>query len=413
MSVSFTTTADWTASVTETKAPGWISVKPTSGKAGQVTLTIHTETNESAEARAADVVLACGSVKKTIKVTQAAGQQQKPDESWFKVNFWDRTDTQKNGLCGPVKTFEVVSYADQNKYTFDREGHLIREDHPGDGYYEYTYDAQGRRLGYTYTLLLEGEAPYVNQRAEYVYDNGDRLVAATDFWSALIMDMSESIDIWNRDLFIRGLSEFHDDWIDPVEVTCHDSYYSFDAAGNLTIRNLTYVVDTYAYESDGRAAPRRNVQESVYTVKYEGDLPVSSRDGQMNIVWRENGMPAKYDSDIPETVYTWYGNQVTTATWLESDRYMAIDFYQVPQGYAGAYMPTVLMRNTFNEYGNLIQSDQMYGDKYSDDGTVNSNYYTKYEYDQYGNWVSREQSIVAIFTGERAESTITREIEYY
>lgn len=402
--VSFKATADWTADVTETKALDWISVRPTSGKAGDVEVTITVKPNESSEKRAAVVVLKSGTVQKTLNVSQEAGKF--ADEDWYSVNFWDRTNLQKNGFRGPVKSFQVTNFEGMHRYEFDKEGHLLSA-----GNWSYRYDDKGRRIRSEYK-----EEGWLSGVVEYVYGNGDKLVAVDDFWLSDSFDFSSfggANDFWDKDLIIRGLSELHDDWIQPDQVSCHDSYYVFGEDGRLNIEYRTYTVSKGEYDEKGRAAAHKNEEVTQSVVIYEAGMPVSSRDAQMRFTWQPNGMPATFDSDIPEKVYTWYGNQVTTATWLKNDRYMSMEFYQVPQGYAGGYMPTVYMKNQFNEYGELVQSDHMNGDRYTETGEILNDYFTDYVYDSHGNWISRKESIVAIFTGERIERTITREISYY
>lgn len=70
VSVSFTTTADWTASLINTRAEGWITVTPNSGTKGKNEITITATTNETYDERNATVVLKCGSASKNIVVTQ-------------------------------------------------------------------------------------------------------------------------------------------------------------------------------------------------------------------------------------------------------------------------------------------------------------------------------------------------------
>ena len=70
VSISFTTTADWTASLVNTRAESWITVTPSSGSKGKNEITITTTTNETYDERNATVVLKCGSAFKNIVVTQ-------------------------------------------------------------------------------------------------------------------------------------------------------------------------------------------------------------------------------------------------------------------------------------------------------------------------------------------------------
>ena len=69
-SISFITTADWTASLVNTRAESWITVAPSSGSKGNNEITITTTANETYDERNATVVLKCGSASKNIVVTQ-------------------------------------------------------------------------------------------------------------------------------------------------------------------------------------------------------------------------------------------------------------------------------------------------------------------------------------------------------
>lgn len=70
VSIAFTTTADWTASLVNTRAESWITVTPNSGTKGKNEITIITTANETYDERNATVVLKCGTVSKNIVVTQ-------------------------------------------------------------------------------------------------------------------------------------------------------------------------------------------------------------------------------------------------------------------------------------------------------------------------------------------------------
>lgn len=70
VSISFTTTSDWTASLVNTRAESWITVTPPSGSKGKNEITITTTANETYDERNATIVLKCGTVSKNIVVTQ-------------------------------------------------------------------------------------------------------------------------------------------------------------------------------------------------------------------------------------------------------------------------------------------------------------------------------------------------------
>ena len=74
--VKFTATETWSASVTDTKAPTWLSVQPTSGGAGTVTMTVTAQPNTTDKARSATVSIQCGTVKQSFTVNQDAASQQ-------------------------------------------------------------------------------------------------------------------------------------------------------------------------------------------------------------------------------------------------------------------------------------------------------------------------------------------------
>lgn len=68
--VSFTATADWTASLVNSRAESWITVTPTSGRKGDNEITITASANETYDERNATVILKCGTVSKNIVVAQ-------------------------------------------------------------------------------------------------------------------------------------------------------------------------------------------------------------------------------------------------------------------------------------------------------------------------------------------------------
>ena len=69
--VTFTATAAWTADITDTKSSAWLSVEPTGGKAGTVTLTVTAKPNEGKADREAVVKLLCGKDVHQFAVKQA------------------------------------------------------------------------------------------------------------------------------------------------------------------------------------------------------------------------------------------------------------------------------------------------------------------------------------------------------
>ncbi len=68
--VEFTSSAAWTASVSEGRAASWVSVAPTSGSSGKHTLTVTATENTTTDERNATVTLKAGTTTKSFTVSQ-------------------------------------------------------------------------------------------------------------------------------------------------------------------------------------------------------------------------------------------------------------------------------------------------------------------------------------------------------
>ena len=69
--VAFTAPSPWSASVRETKADSWLTVVPSSGGAGDVTMTVTAQPNDTYEDREAEVTITSGASTATFRVKQA------------------------------------------------------------------------------------------------------------------------------------------------------------------------------------------------------------------------------------------------------------------------------------------------------------------------------------------------------
>lgn len=70
ITIPFTATGNWTASLMNDRADSWITLTPSSGSAGDVLLSITTTANDTYDERNATVVLRCGDDSENIVVTQ-------------------------------------------------------------------------------------------------------------------------------------------------------------------------------------------------------------------------------------------------------------------------------------------------------------------------------------------------------
>ena len=426
--VSFKSAADWTVSVSTTKAGEWISVSPTSGKAGDAKITITVAKNEDSEVREATVTIKSGTVSKEVKVSQAAGKLK--DEAWYATNYWRRTDREKLGLRGPVKTYSHTLYTRYKELEFDQDGHLLNEryidteDPAENNVWVHSYDSKGRLVsrGYKYTYDNYADVHY---SYEYEYGNEGKLVAAEWFWSveqldATIYHLADLPNGFNgRYMFMWDLSRIKETDFGFEFVYCTDTDFVFGTDGNLTITETSYNIYPDVYAKDGRGGARvGDAEVRTYQVEYQGDLPckVSSMYPEgyyRSITWQANGMPATFYSKLPPGAYDWYGDQVIEASWLENGRYLSLEHYKVPQGYAGAYAPEVLADNTFNEMGDVVEKVRMNGDSYSPDGAIYHDTWTDYVYDKYGNWTSRKAHGTTTLTAQEYTNDEKRTINYF
>ena len=70
ITIPFTATGNWTASLMNDRADGWITLTPSSGDAGDVLLSITTTANDTYDERNATIVLKCGNDTENIVITQ-------------------------------------------------------------------------------------------------------------------------------------------------------------------------------------------------------------------------------------------------------------------------------------------------------------------------------------------------------
>ena len=70
-SVSFTAPDSWMASAEDTKAPGWLALSPASGAAGDVTMKVTVQANDSYDERSAKVTIKSAGKSASFTVRQA------------------------------------------------------------------------------------------------------------------------------------------------------------------------------------------------------------------------------------------------------------------------------------------------------------------------------------------------------
>lgn len=202
--LSFSASA-WSVSLSETKAvPGWLTVEPMRGKAGQATLTITAQPNENYEDRSAFITIRSGSASKSLPVYQkkknalilSKDKYELSDEATdidvevksnidFEVkilNDWI-TQVQTNGLTTHQLKFTITENPNS-----ERTGHIVFKD-------------RNSNLSETISIIQEGCVDGIAQDREalialYKATNGDNWTNNTNWctdkplseWYGVIVD---------------------------------------------------------------------------------------------------------------------------------------------------------------------------------------------------------------------------------
>lgn len=326
-------------------------------------------------------------------------------EDWYETFFWDRTDRQKAGIRGPVKSIHrsTPAYSDDryNIFTFDEAGHLIKNEYiqtDTDIYnhtYIYTYDQAGHRIS------MEFKTPNGGCSYTCEYNNGDRYVAVSGWnwihmYGVLLEQSGGYADCEDLVGIMKGLSKVHFERADEFWIDIRDYEYVFGEDGNLTI-SLTR---SYGQERDNLGQ-----ETDTHYLTYKDGLPVHSiyetdlGSRVIEVEWQSNGLPAK-----------WVEGGAETYEYAQSSRTV------LPQKHYG-YVEWGGMRGEeyfYDEHFDLVRrsldiGDEQFGLHYDD--------FTEYTFDKYGNWTSRKEAITPIFwdgtENGRSSDTVYRVIEYF
>ena len=327
------------------------------------------------------------------------------DPDWYSVNFWDRTDRQKAGLRGPVKKWHISQYTTYDEYEYDRAGHLIKESYVDTGDIEnnhewrYTYDADGHRIKAEYIDQFYRGEP--SQYWTYEYENTGKYVARE--WFMMGPEISGAEDgIW------KDLSRATYVVVQPMSTTYREYTYTF--------RNDSLAIREYSYNTDLGREDRLNEVSYEYVFAYKDGYPVSLSTDKLrfqidSITYYSNGMYKDFVY-LEQNSYNFdTGWDRYSYTMLDNPRYLAVDTFNL--GGTASYMSLTpkSMKKTYDSHFDIIMNQEWYSD------TIAVPTYTDtwkdYTYDKYGNWTTRSESIVARWTGQTSESTITRVMEYF
>ena len=70
LTLQFSATTKWEAEVVDQNKNNWVTISPTSGEAGESTITIQTKNNSTTESRYATICITVGTIQQTVTITQ-------------------------------------------------------------------------------------------------------------------------------------------------------------------------------------------------------------------------------------------------------------------------------------------------------------------------------------------------------
>lgn len=232
VSISFTTTSDWTASLVNTRAESWITITPNSGTKGKNEITIITTANETYDERNATVVLKCGTVSKNIIVAQKQKDALTVTSSKYEV------DGEGGNISVEVKaniSFEVEVKADWIKQQTEKTRALTTSN------LNFTIepnDTEGKREGEI--IIKSGE---LSETVKVYQGFGDFItLTKKDF---TIPEEGGNVDIEIKstlDYEVKMLSDV--DWITEIQsraVSTHTHHYTISPNDTYDSREVKIV----------------------------------------------------------------------------------------------------------------------------------------------------------------------------
>lgn len=378
-------------------------------------------------AGSATITAKAGDKTATCVITVTGSEPPAEDyTAYYKKNYWDRTDREKLGLNGPVKTWKYTK-SEHTVYEYDQEGHLLTErvyfsadETQQRGVRKHTYDSQGHRIK---TVEYSGDEQYVYEEITFEYNNPGKIVPTTgDFtendWALCqsLIEAKYSLLLTNyysglRDqeaTFIKDLSAMTIKT--PETISYGEEIYSykfvFGADGNLT---TTWSWKHPSGKDNATQAWIYTTDEESWTWTYSGNYPATSSKGISNLTWQDNGMPATMTQTLPPRAdYPDEDPRVTTFVWLEDPRALRMKTMKVESGWRSA-LTIMLWEDELNDQYELKTiTSQIWNGSLQDDNHP----FSSYKYDSYGNWTKRSM-LVNPMTGTPYDDNMARTITYY
>ena len=335
-------------------------------------------------------------------------------EAWYSTPYFDRTDREKLGLRGPVKTVDVP--AQSTVYEFDRAGHVIYAWYGKHSLTRYYYDDKGRLIKKEEgTPASEGSHDFYESEVfwkegvktagcivtEYEYGSGTQYVFASEGFD---IETENGIyrKLWYHPV-LRGLSAIHQHpgGIPQSNGNAEFMDYTFTFSGSkLTISRDWYYrkIEVFDGTEEGWHYEDEKLDSSPGTIEvtYDGDYPVNcSFAGDQTVEWFANGIPKKVVNDEGTYVF------------CEGSRYLNLKRWDCPEGKP---MMGYWTEYDYNDNEDVAEMRNGYAD-----WTRVVPYYD-YVYDSYGNWTSFKYDIQEVMGGPEGSATTftaSRTITYF
>ncbi len=328
------------------------------------------------------------------------------DPDWYSVNYWDRTDRQKAGLRGPVKKWHISNYTTYDEYEYDLAGHLIRkayvniDNEDSNREWRYTYDAQGHcTKAEFFDVFCDGEP---SEYWVYEYENTGRYVARE--WFMMGPEISDA-----ENGICKDLSRAYLVIKQPLSASYRDYTYTF--------RNDSLVIREHTYNTDLGSDERLNEVSYEYAFAYKDGYPNSLSTDKLSfqidtITYYPNGM---YKDFVyrEKTAYNFdTGWDRYSYTMLDNPRYLEVDTFSLGGTASFMSLTPQYKKKTYDSHFDIVRNQEWYSAN-TDTVPTFTDTWVNYTYDKYGNWVTRDETVIARLTGQASTSTITRVMEYF
>lgn len=370
-------------------------------------------------------------------------------EPWYETNYWERTDREKMGLRGPVKSWVGVDWGYPTLYEFDREGHLISERSYGEKWDQltiYTYDEKGRLIKSEMCSHVgkdENELPDYNPANnpnfewagrdvyEFEYNNPGKYVLVSpdingfhsrgfcfqgdprESISPIVKDLS-AIKYYYINYAFESIGHIDTDYIfegDALSVYSHsydrevvtewiiDEYTQYDGEGNI-------IAGGWSGKHEGDILPETENEYTLTGCVYKNNYPYSFMEGfggVTSVTWAENGMPLKIEGTDGTTEYYPGKRHINIKSW----KCVPGEPADLLLGFSYWYEYTIDENEDYAGFRESLMED---------DSRIREFKWYDYVYDSYGNWTQYtydSEAVFAVGTDEKSTRTIKRQIEYY